>query len=664
MAMCVAAAAQENKKSIGIRQILFIRSNDMSIKKEIRKSAAVLILSGLNLAGGLSFAAEFEVLDRFSVDGYTVIKGSADIPGGSFTVGGSAVVVKGGNVGIGTTAPGAALQVVPVTDGNPQLFLSRRSGDYGLQITAYSTINFMTKLSDNLTWQTFMQACEGCASGSSHLILQPISGNVGIGTTAPTYKLDVQGGIGRFTQNSATNSLYLQYNNSTAGVWLGSTAAGSGLVVARGNDSATIMTADSGLNVTIPNGVLTVSGAGNSSFAGNVGIGTTNPSTKLQIVGDTNALTLSRSATGPGGLLAFTDQVNTVQFRVGIENNANNFIIDDAANNRLTILKSNGNVGIGTTNPVTTLDIGGTGSIKIPVGTTAQRPASPVPGMMRFNTETGRLEVYNGSGWGVAATGGAESISGGYHLHTFTGSGTFTVTSGGNVEYLIVAGGGSGGNRHSGGGGGGGVLTGNITVFAQTYTITVGAGGSQPFTNTDAVGAVGGNTTALGFTAVGGGGGGCTGQVGTSGGSGGGHGERTGAVAAAAGTSGQGNNGGLAGTEYGGAGGGGGAGAAGGAGRVTAGVPGNGGIGVQSSISGTAVYYGGGGGGGGYTLGNTSSGGTGGGGAGGDYQTFAPATAGATNTGGGGGGGTTNGNTTNGAGGAGGSGIVIIRYPI
>ena len=75
MAMCVAAAAQENKKSIGIRQILFIRSNDMSIKKEIRKSAAVLILSGLNLAGGLSFAAEFEVLDRFSVDGYTVLKG-------------------------------------------------------------------------------------------------------------------------------------------------------------------------------------------------------------------------------------------------------------------------------------------------------------------------------------------------------------------------------------------------------------------------------------------------------------------------------------------------------------------------------------------------------------------------------------------------------------
>ena len=56
-------------------------------------------------------AAEFEILDRFSVDGYSVLKGSADIPGGNFTVGGSTLVVKGGNVGIGTAAPGARLDV-------------------------------------------------------------------------------------------------------------------------------------------------------------------------------------------------------------------------------------------------------------------------------------------------------------------------------------------------------------------------------------------------------------------------------------------------------------------------------------------------------------------------------------------------------------------------
>lgn len=34
-----------------------------------------------------------------------------------------------------------------------------------------------------------------------------------------------------------------------------------------------------------------------------------------------------------------------------------------------------------------------------PSGTTAQRPAAPVAGMIRFNTETGRLEAYVAGAW-------------------------------------------------------------------------------------------------------------------------------------------------------------------------------------------------------------------------------------------------------------------------
>jgi hypothetical protein len=71
----------------------------------------------------------------------------------------------------------------------------------------------------------------------------------------------------------------------------------------------------------------------------------------------------------------------------------------------------------------------------------------------------------------------------------------------------------------------------------------------------------------------------------------------------------------------------------------------NGGIGIQSSITGSAVYYGGGGGGG---IGS-GAGGTGGGGN--------KNTAGTTNTGGGGGGASDN----NGQGGNGGSGVVILK---
>lgn len=46
-------------------------------------------------------------------------------------------------------------------------------------------------------------------------------------------------------------------------------------------------------------------------------------------------------------------------------------------------------------NPV----IPGTGALTLPAGTTAQRPASPVAGMFRFNTTIGTSETYTGSYW-------------------------------------------------------------------------------------------------------------------------------------------------------------------------------------------------------------------------------------------------------------------------
>tara|TARA_Y100000033_G_scaffold24706_1_gene23295 strand:+ start:2618 stop:3223 length:606 start_codon:yes stop_codon:yes gene_type:complete len=52
----------------------------------------------------------------------------------------------------------------------------------------------------------------------------------------------------------------------------------------------------------------------------------------------------------------------------------------------------------------------GTGTIDIPVGTTAQRPGSPNNGMIRYNTTLTRYEGYSGSAWGAlggGATGGS-----------------------------------------------------------------------------------------------------------------------------------------------------------------------------------------------------------------------------------------------------------------
>ena len=49
------------------------------------------------------------------------------------------------------------------------------------------------------------------------------------------------------------------------------------------------------------------------------------------------------------------------------------------------------------------LDFDGT-NIRIPHGTTAQRPGSPIEGMIRFNTTEKSLEQYNGVSWAVLAS--------------------------------------------------------------------------------------------------------------------------------------------------------------------------------------------------------------------------------------------------------------------
>ena len=214
----------------------------------------------------------------------------------------------------------------------------------------------------------------------------------------------------------------------------------------------------------------------------------------------------------------------------------------------------------------------------------------------------------------ITATGGTITTCGNYKIHSFTGPGTFTVSSVGNplgsdsVDYLIVAGGGSGASDDGGGGGAGGLrfsastytapapgtpFAGSILpVSATAYPITVGSGGAGVTAGPSFPNGNNGNpTTALGLTSTGGGYGASNRPPlpGGPGGSGGG--------AASSGSAGtgntppvsppQGSNGG-AGASVGGAGGG---------GFLGSGTPGAsplsnaGGAGISLTISGISVTY-------------------------------------------------------------------------
>lgn len=241
------------------------------------------------------------------------------------------------------------------------------------------------------------------------------------------------------------------------------------------------------------------------------------------------------------------------------------------------------------------------------------------------------------------------------------------VTSGGEIEYLVVAGGGGGGGIIAGGGGAGGMLTGITSLASGTYSITVGAGGvgGNGWNANGQQGIAGANSSIIGtgvnIIATGGGGGGWHGgggafQSGINGGSGGGQGRASGPGTA---VSGQGHPGGLGSGDTGGGGGGAGSPGEDADDALTGGA---GGIGLQSNLSGLNAYYAGGGGDG-KRSGSSRFEGKGGIGGGGDgTNTSRHAQDGAPHTGGGGGGGGYNGVNTSRLGGDGGSGIVIIRY--
>ena len=82
-------------------------------------------------------------------------------------------------------------------------------------------------------------------------------------------------------------------------------------------------------------------------------------------------------------------------------------------------------------NPV----FGGTGFMLIPKGTTAQRPASPVNGEIRYNTDTTQFEGYQGGAWGQlggGATGGGPDevfVENGVTVTT-----NYTLSTGKNAE--------------------------------------------------------------------------------------------------------------------------------------------------------------------------------------------------------------------------------------
>lgn len=218
--------------------------------------------------------------------------------------------------GIGTVAPINkldiyALKADPATSGAS----SNGNLRLGASNTGNHVLDFGVSSSSTYSW---MQARDRTAYGTFYnLLLNPNGGNVGIGTTSPTAKLNLVGGGIRIATGFANSASRPALNTGTIGSYeirgVGSGASGSTqtdgaddgfLRLSAGGGASALAQSSIDLsgfsNVADMSNTIIMRTAGTERLrvdnAGNVGIGTTAPTTRLFVNGDITANSIAGSS--------------------------------------------------------------------------------------------------------------------------------------------------------------------------------------------------------------------------------------------------------------------------------------------------------------------------------------------------------------------------------
>ena len=368
-------------------------------------------------------------------------------------------IASDGNVGIGTTNPTANLEIntgstssVNITSqlngsiafGNvsgssqaPVIVGKSSSNNSPLTFIGAATnantngdVVFNARENNNSPFATLTNPAFKFQHYTTDLVTILRSGNVGIGTTSPSYPFHV----------------YNETVDTVARFESGDTSAAISL---KASDNTALFTT-SGTDFLVKN-----DGSGNLRFfnngserlridsSGNVGIGTTSPGAKLDVNGSIKAAGNAKlSSTAPALKFEETDRTDenwafiASGGKLSIRTANDNFSSYDVK----MLINQSGNVGIGTTSPAVSLDISATDAVQMPVGITTDRPLTGVSnGMLRYNSTNNEFEGYINGNWGSIGGGAAGGL---IFRGTFDAS-TGAIASGGSL-YTCPAGGSGG----------------------------------------------------------------------------------------------------------------------------------------------------------------------------------------------------------------------------
>ncbi len=302
---------------------------------------------------------------------------STDLRVNTVTSGDVLTIQQDGNVGIGTTSPSQKLEVVgnikADSTGNTQVILESGGSCVMDLLNAQSEAYLRTTTAHDLHFRT---------TNINRMVIKA-GGNVGIGTTSPQEKLEVAGNV---RANVSNTGGFMLTANSASGLVRES---GTGLAL-RTNTTDRLIIDNSG-NATFAGDVLVednlyltdagtvrgkiqlnssdrddldikvVSLGSNMKFftvdtermritsSGDVGIGTSSPTSKLSISGSQTAIDLTRGTAGDSKWGFSSD--STALYISELSTGSTDYI--------MTLKETTGNVGIGTTSPAEKLDVVG-----------------------------------------------------------------------------------------------------------------------------------------------------------------------------------------------------------------------------------------------------------------------------------------------------------------